>query len=169
MYGSDCLGKICEPVTDFGSELQNLIADLIITCNNAPTGVGIAASQIGVLQRVMIGVNNQIFVNPKIIELKGAERSYREGCLSIPGVYAYLHRPQKVKLEWQDENGDVHTKTFKGFEGLVIQHEYDHLEGLCFTDRLKPHELEKIEKDLNAIQSGIYPGDDFTKYPFAWD
>ena len=169
MYGSDCLEQKADPVNIFDQELREVVADMIATCNNTPTGVGLAAPQIGIMSRIFIGVDSKVFINPEIIKLKGATRSHREGCLSIPDVYGLVFRPQKVKLKWIDIDKEEHIQLFTGFESRVIQHEMDHLDGINFPEKMKPHELKKIEKELNKIQSGTFPDDEWNKYPIDWD
>jgi peptide deformylase len=96
----------------------------------------------------------QVFINPHVVELAGEKWAYNEGCLSIPKVREDVTRPMQVTLEYQDENFDIHTKTFTGITARVIQHEYDHLEGKLFIDYLPPLKRKLLKGKLADISKG---------------
>ena len=132
-----------EPVTDFGPELQELVEDMAETMYAAP-GVGLAAPQIGVAQRVFIidvapdddGPSElRVFVNPEILE-KDGECLFDEGCLSFPGAREEVERAERVKVRAQDQHGETFELEADGLLAIAIQHENDHLNGKLMIDRL---------------------------------
>jgi len=132
-----------ERVTDFGPELQTLVDDMAETMYAAP-GVGLAATQIGVAQRVFIidvatgddePSDLRVFVNAEILERNG-EVVWEEGCLSFPGVHEEIERAERVKVRAQDRHGHVFELEADGLLAVAIQHENDHLEGKLMVDRL---------------------------------
>lgn len=139
------LKQASEEVTDFGDEFQQFVADLDETRLNAPGCVGIAAPQVGRLQRlalVDVSANRKhknngfmILVNPEIIEWQGYQQG-REGCLSIPDYTGNVMRAASIVLEAQDAQGSMQRYECEGFEARAVQHEIDHLDGLLFLDRL---------------------------------
>lgn len=141
------LKKVCEPITDFDAQLRAIVRDLEDTRLDSPGCVGIASSQIGVLQRVAIvdtsghkkhgdvSQGNLVLVNPKITRASG-ERLGREGCLSLPDFTANIKRAQEIECEYFTVEGEHRTLTAREFEAVVIQHEIDHLDGILFLDRV---------------------------------
>lgn len=132
-----------ERVTDFGPELQTLVDDMAETMYAAP-GVGLAATQIGVAQRVFIidvatgddePSDLRVFVNPEIVERNG-EVVWEEGCLSFPGVHEEIERAERVKVRAQDRHGNPFELEADGLLAVAIQHENDHLEGKLMVDHL---------------------------------
>lgn len=138
-------------VTAFGPKLKKTVDEMKKTleaCKD-PIGVGLAAPQVGLPQRMFImkptprgGI--QTFINPLIIQIddtlkhnkkKSEKDESLEGCLSIPRIWGSVQRAPKLTLQWMDVEGITHTKEFSGFEGVIIQHEVDHLEGILFTHR----------------------------------
>lgn len=111
-------------------------------------GVGLAAPQVGVLDRVFVvhidGDVPRVFINPSIIETSSELSEYEEGCLSIPGMYAQVIRPAYVKVQAWNERGRPFNLTAEGFLARVIQHEYDHLEGVLFIDKLSEPKRNRI-------------------------
>ena len=142
--GNSALSKVCRPVTSFDERLATLIDDMKETLVEA-NGVGLAAPQVGVLRRlVVVDLGDEIIelVNPRILETSG-EQDGLEGCLSVPGVYHDVVRPSKVIVKAQDANGVEFTLKASGLMARVIQHEYDHLDGVLFVDRLSEEERKK--------------------------
>jgi len=153
-----------EPVGKIDKKIKKIIDDLLITVKEAsdPEGLGLSAIQIGQPVRIFvakIGRNFEVFINPEIKfyskkKLKGIlpkEKLLFEGCLSVPRIYGFVNRPFEIQISWQDEKGQKKTKRFKDKLSVCIQHEFDHLEGLLFTDRLlkekgRIYELKKDEK-----------------------
>jgi len=167
VYGSDMLNQVSEPVKEMTLGIEATIANLIETCANIDIGVGLSAPQIGLFHRLIIGVSDQVFINPIILESKGGTKGYNEGCLSIPGVYGTVHRPQKIRLSWLDENWKKHEKTFKGFEGRVIQLLIDRLDGRSFTSRMNPHNYKLVKPQLQPFEKGEFDIKAFKKYPLT--
>jgi peptide deformylase len=130
-------------------------------------GVGLAAPQVGLSIRLFVidassGADEnpelegfkKVFINPEIIETKGDEWTMNEGCLSLPEIREDVDRPDEVTIKYLDENFEEHTETYKGFAGRVIQHEYDHLEGILFVDHLSPLRKRLLKSKLIAISKG---------------
>lgn len=145
-YPDERLKRIAEPVECFDDELLEFIGSLEETMRAGPGGVGIAATQVDRLQRIVIvdcsvtrkPVPNHgrlVLINPEVTHWEGMEVG-REGCMSVPDYTGNVIRAEKVTLEAQDERGDSHSYEFEGFEARAVQHEIDHLDGLLFLDRL---------------------------------
>ncbi len=170
--GNPILKRKCEEVSPAYPNLQEIIYQMCNTLDSTNTGVGLAAPQVGVTLRMFIlggkgrhvsGDGSRVmmpritFINPEIIEFKGAKRKDAEGCLSVPGVYARVERHQKIKIKYFDENFEEQIKTFKGFQARVVQHEYDHMDGIKFYDRLTPEALKGIQPKLDELRMGKVP------------
>lgn len=135
LYGDPILRKSCSPY-EIGTDLSEITQDLWDTMYNA-RGVGLAAPQIGKEKRIFvvdIEILKQVFVNPKIIEYKGNDMIMDEGCLSIPGANTSVIRKDKIVIEYFDEEWNFFKKEFDGLKSRVIQHEYDHLNGVLHVD-----------------------------------
>lgn len=135
--GDETLKKKSKPVEVFDDRLKMLVDDMFETMHKAP-GAGLAAVQVGVLKRVFVvntGKGDMIFINPEIIETSGKNKIKYEACLSIPGKYGEVDRPNKVKIRYQDLKGEWHEKTYDGYTCLAICHEYDHLDGVLYADK----------------------------------
>lgn len=136
LIGSPVLRKKAKPIRKMTRELVHLaesMEDLM-----KPTGVGLAAPQIGLSQAFFIyniGEGLHLVANPQILERKGSE-SAEEGCLSVPGVYAPIDRATEITLSYLDHTGKRRIHKFVDFEARVIQHEFDHLQGMLFVDRI---------------------------------
>ena len=142
--GDPALRKICRPVTDFDEKLAQLLDDLGETLHHTD-GVGLAAPQVGVLRRVFImdfGDGIIEAVNPEIVSTKGMQEG-PEGCLSFPGEYGIVRRPQKAKLKAQDRHGKWFTLTGEDLVARCICHENDHLDGIVF----KQHVIRMLGPD----------------------
>ena len=176
-YGHPVLKKIAQEITkeEFDS-LGNLIEDMFETMYKT-SGVGLAAPQIGRSIRIFIAdtiqvkdelkIDNPIkkaFVNPLIIEKWGKLWSYEEGCLSFPDINAGVERPENVRIKYFDENFVEHVEVFNGFNARVIQHEYDHLDGILFVEKFKPLKRRLLGKKLEKI----IKGEILTKYPMKF-
>ena len=143
LFPDPVLRKKCDQIDHFGNSLEALIRDLIKTMKSQPHGIGIAAPQIGITQQVAVvdvsprvpGSKILILVNPQVLEVRG-EKMSREGCMSLPDYTGNIKRYDFVRLRWQDENGEFHSKEFNGIEAVCIQHEVDHLNGVIFMDRV---------------------------------
>lgn len=172
-YGDAILRKKCEEISAEYPELNTLIANMFDTMYNS-NGVGLAAPQIGRAIRLFIVDGSpysddedlskeeqeylkkfkKVFINPTILEESGKEWVFNEGCLSIPGVNEDVTRLDTVLLKYQDENFVTHTETFTGFAARVIQHEYDHIEGILFTDKISSFKKRIIQSKLTNISKG---------------
>lgn len=145
-YPDERLKRTAEPVERFDDELRAFVADLEETMRAGPGGVGIAATQVDRLQRVVIvdcsvtrkPVPNHgklVLINPEVTRWEGMEVG-REGCMSVPDYTGNVIRAERITLEAYDEHGEKHEYDFEGFEARAVQHEIDHLDGLLFLDRL---------------------------------
>ena len=131
------LRKISKPVKDFDARLHDLLDDMADTMYKAD-GAGLSAVQVGVLKRVfVIDVGNGLieFVNPILIKSSGTNKIKEEGCLSVPGKYGLVDRPETVWVKYQDRYGNEVENKFKGYAAKAFCHEYDHLDGILFIDK----------------------------------
>lgn len=164
MYGSKILTQVSFPVEKNDPELKQLIADMRATLANIPTGVGLAAPQVGVLKRVFLGEDNKVFINPIITTFGKETKMGEEGCLSIPRIYAPVRRSKKVTVTWRDQRWAEHSEEFEGtllnegtpdeketLEAIVIQHELDHLDGILFTEKTGDVYKQRMRADLQKF------------------
>ncbi len=160
-YPSAVLKMACEPVPeqDFGTVGFLGIVDLMRrTCRQA-NGLAIAAPQCGILERFFVLVPHRdypegtplVVCNPELTDQSG-ESSFREGCLSLPGVTGRVKRPARFMLKYQDELGAVKFHEATGLFATVCQHESDHLSGILFTERLDQYEHQKAQKAINKLR-----------------
>ena len=136
--GDELLRKKSKPVVDFDKNLADLIEDMVQTMHKHE-GAGLAAVQVGVLKRVFVmHADPKVIrecINPVILKQEGINKVKIEGCLSVPGKCGLVERPDKVWVEYQDRHGNKISKKFTGFEAKCFCHEYDHLDGILYTDR----------------------------------
>ena len=153
--GDEVLREKCTPVKEFDSAFKMLTSAMLDELLEAD-GVGLAAPQVGIPQRFFVvdirDGKKYVFANPEIIDTSIEEGPYEACCLSIPGVYHEVIRPLKVKVQARDENGKLFNLSADGLLARVIQHEYDHLEGKLFVDRLDKEEKEKVLKAYEKRQ-----------------
>lgn len=152
--GDAVLNKRCRPVTEFDEKLRILLDDMRETLDKAD-GVGLAAPQVGILRRVVLVLETNVpegedgyiieLINPEIVERSGAQAG-PEGCLSLPGVYGWVERPEHVKIRAQDRNGEWFEAEGEGLTARAFCHELDHLEGVLF-DALADHIMSEEELD----------------------
>ena len=143
-------------------DLQNLMDDMLLTMYSAP-GIGLAAIQVGIPKRVIVidlsnekeKKNPMFFVNPKIISKSESWITYEEGCLSVPGQFAEIDRPDKCHIEFLDYNGKKQEIRIEGLLATCIQHEIDHLEGILFIDYLTKLKKSMIVKKLSNQKKKI--------------
>ena len=165
-YGQPVLKKKGIEITPDYPELEVLLANMWETMYNA-NGVGLAAPQIGLAIRLFLVDSIQImeegkkdegikqaFINAEIIELGGDPWAYEEGCLSIPDIRADVYRPAQVKMRFQNEKFEEQEQVFTGINARVILHEYDHIDGILFTEHLKPLKKRLIKRRLENIRKG---------------
>ncbi len=160
--------------------LDTLIADMYETMANAH-GVGLAAPQVGKSLRLFVidsspmvdGADEdekanprfrqpavrRTFINPEMISETGAEWGFDEGCLSIPGIHEQVQRPERIRLRYEDDARQTHEEEFDGIAARIIQHEYDHLEGVLFTDHLNALKKRLLKNRLVRISKGEVDAD----------
>ncbi|NMA22037.1 MAG: peptide deformylase [Spirochaetales bacterium] len=147
--GEEILREKCKPVKVFDDALRLLIDAMFDTMEEA-NGVGLAAPQVGVDSRLFVlnipDWGKGVFVNPQIIETSTELTCAEEGCLSIPGLWHDVERPESITVQAQDEKGKAFTLKADGLLARAIQHENDHLNGVLFIDRLEAEEKEKMER-----------------------
>lgn len=186
-YGDPVLKKKAEDIDETFPELGKLISNMYDTMYEAQ-GVGLAAPQIGQSIRLFVvdgssfvesddeeeeedpravGMENfkQVFINPVIEKEEGEEWGFSEGCLSIPKIREEVFRKEKVTVSWLDEHFKPHRDTFTGYSARIIQHEYDHLEGILFTDHLSVLKRKLLTKKLSNISKGDISVDYRMKFP----
>ena len=154
------LKKVCTPVPDLSDQLRALADDMLETMYDAP-GIGLAAPQIGVLDRliVMDCVKDEneaprplVMFNPEIVAASDEMNVYEEGCLSIPEQYAEVKRPRVVDVRWIDRDGNEQSETFDGLWATCVQHEIDHLNGKLFIDYLGPMKRQMITRKMQKLK-----------------
>jgi peptide deformylase len=164
VFGDPILRKKAEPITEYFKDLKGFIQNMYETmyCSD---GVGLAAPQVGQSIRIFVidtitedenepsGIK-RAFINPEILEKYGDEWSLNEGCLSLPEIREDVFRPESVRIKFQDTNFIEYEEVFNGFTARVIQHEYDHLEGIMFVDYLNPLKKRILKSKLSAISKG---------------
>ena len=164
-FGNSILRSKCSPV-DKNHPIEEILKNMYETMYNAQ-GVGLAAPQIGLDLSIFIidttpfcdDENNLIplnkeFINPEIIDYSGKDESFNEGCLSIPGLREDIIRKDQIKIKYYDKNFNEYTKIYEGINSRVIQHEYDHLMGVLFTDRVSTLKKKLLKSKLNKIKNG---------------
>jgi len=148
--GDPVLANRAELVTVFDAGLRRLVADMFETMYDAP-GVGLAAPQIGVGKQIFVYDDDEghkgVFVNPELVETDG-EWHYEEGCLSVPGFFFDLARPHRVRMRGFDEHGRAIEVEGVDLLGRVLQHEYDHLQGMLLIERLPREQQAAVRKEL---------------------
>lgn len=185
-YGDPVLRKVGKEITKDYPQLTKLIADMKETMYNA-SGVGLAAPQIGKAIRLFVidaspfaededlsaeeqavlKDFNRVFINPKIVKEEGEEWVFNEGCLSIPNVREDVWRQETITIEYEDENFKKHNEVLNGLAARVFQHEYDHIEGVLFTDKLSSLKKRLIKKKLDNISKGKINIDYRMRFPNA--
>ncbi|WP_373050739.1 peptide deformylase, partial [Thalassovita aquimarina] len=154
------LKKVCDPVADLSDDLRTLADDMLETMYEAP-GIGLAAPQIGVLDRLIVldcakekdeTPRPLIMFNPQVIEASDELSTYEEGCLSIPEQYAEVERPAEVTVQWIDRNGNEQRETFADLWATCVQHEIDHLNGKLFIDYLKSLKRQMITRKMQKLK-----------------
>ena len=141
------------PVEDIDDSTRQLVADMLETMYDAK-GIGLAATQVNVhFQVIVIDVSEdmdqpQVFINPRIEVLEGGEREYDEGCLSIPGFYETVVRPERIRVHALNERGEAFSLEPDGLLAVCIQHEMDHLNGKLFVDYISPLKRQRIRQKL---------------------
>jgi peptide deformylase len=185
-YGDPILKRLSEEIEETHQDLPVLIDNMFETMYNAK-GVGLAAPQIGKNIRLFvvdgspfaddedekeldpraIGIENfkKVFINPIIEKESGEKWGFNEGCLSIPKIREDVYRHETIEISYFDENWNFHEDSFSGYAARIIQHEYDHLEGVLFTDHLSVLKRKLLQKRLQNISKGAVDTDYKMKFP----
>lgn len=183
-YGDPVLKKRATEISKDHPNLEQIIANMYETMYGA-YGVGLAAPQVGLSIRLFLvdtapfsedesytpeeqaelKAFKRTFINAKILEESGEEWSFNEGCLSIPNVREDVWRCPKVKIEYQDEDFTTHVEEFEGLIARVIQHEYDHIEGILFTDKVSSLKKRLLKGKLTNISKGKTSVDYRMRFP----
>ncbi len=167
IYGQPVLRKVAEKINPDYPELKELIDNMFETMYKAD-GIGLAAPQVGLSIRLLVIDASaaayednpdlqdfkKAFINPEILELSGDEWAYNEGCLSLPDIREDVMRPAIVKVRYYDENFQMHEDVYDGLKARIFQHEYDHIEGKLFIDRINPIRRRMISGKLRAMTKG---------------
>ena len=166
VYGDPVLRKVAEPIGPEYPNLSEVIANLWETMYHAD-GVGLAAPQVGLSIRIFVidasaGADEEpelkdfkkTFINPVLLEKNGVPWVMEEGCLSLPEIRENVLRPESVRIKYVDENFNEHDEVYHGFVARVIQHEYDHLEGVLFVDYLSSLRRKLLKSKLIGISKG---------------
>lgn len=166
LYGHPVLRKVSEPIDAEYPDLKVLIEDMY-ACMYASEGVGLAAPQIGrnikliVIDASPLGEDfpecadrKLTLINPELEVLEGDKVTRGEGCLSLPGISENVSRVEHIRLRWLDENFEAHDEEISGFLARIVQHEYDHLDGKLYIDRISPIRKQLIKSKLNNIING---------------
>ncbi|NQY02984.1 MAG: peptide deformylase [Halieaceae bacterium] len=147
------LRTVAKPVEVVDNAMRALIDDMFDTMYDAP-GIGLAASQIDVHQRLLvIDVSEDrseplVFINPQVEVLDPELGEYDEGCLSVPGFYETVNRPRRIRVNALDRNGEPFTRELEGLLAICLQHEIDHLDGKLFVDYISPLKRQRIRRKL---------------------
>ena len=185
-YGDPVLKKKAKPIDKDYPKLEELISNMWDTMYNA-YGVGLAAPQVGVPIRLFVIDAapfaedddltaeekeylidfKRVFINARVIEETGDEWAFSEGCLSIPDVREDIFRKPEVTIEYQDQNFETKKETFTGLAARVVQHEYDHTEGILFTEKISSLKKRLINGRLKKISSGKIKVDYKMRFPSA--
>ena len=183
-YGDSVLKKKAVAISKDYPKLDELVANMYETMYNA-NGVGLAAPQIGLAIRLFLvdtapfaeddsfteeeqeqlKIFKKTFINPIILDEDGDEWAFNEGCLSIPDVREDVFRQPRVKIQYQDEDFNTYTEEYDGLIARVIQHEYDHIEGVLFTDKLSSFKKRLLKGKLQNISKGKIRADYKMRFP----
>lgn len=168
VYGMSVLRKIARDIPEDVEELEQLIGDMFETMRSSD-GIGLAAPQIGKSLRLIVvdaspiskdkgepGLKEfrKVLINPYILDEYGEKWSAEEGCLSIPNIREEVIRPTNIRIEYYDEQWNLHEEEYEGIRARIIQHEYDHLDGKLLVDRISPLRRKLLTARLNAISRG---------------
>ena len=169
LYGDPVLKKKAQEIEKGSIDVVKLAEDMFETMH-AASGIGLAAPQIGKSIRMFVVDGSpmeeeelqdfkKIFINPTIIEEYGEEWIFEEGCLSIPNIREDVSRNESLRIKYLDENWVAHEEEFDGLKARIIQHEYDHIEGILFTDYLAPLKKRMLKSKLTNISRGKVKAD----------
>ena len=184
-YGDSVLRKVAVDIEKGSIDVKKLSEDMFETMYNA-SGVGLAAPQIGLALRMFVVDGRpfnegedlderdkdpslvdfkKVFINAEILEEDGDEWAFEEGCLSIPNIREDVYRPEFVKIKYVDVDFNEHIEEYEGLAARIIQHEYDHIDGILFTDHLSPVKKRMLKNKLANISKGNIKVDYKMKFP----
>lgn len=176
-YGDPILRRKAAEINSDYPNLEQLIADMFETMYNAH-GVGLAAPQVGLSIRLFVidatpfaeddeklKDFKKVFINAQILSEEGEKWDFNEGCLSIPDIREDIGRNPVITISYCDESWKQHTETYTGLAARIIQHEYDHIEGKLFTDKLSPLRKAMLKNRLDSISKGMVKVDYKMKFP----
>ena len=179
VYGMSVLRRVAPEIPEDFEGLDQLLEDMFETMR-ASDGIGLAAPQVGKSLRLFVVDTSpisedkgepelkdfkRVFINPYIFKEWGDLWSFEEGCLSLPNIREEVSRPSKVRIEYYDEKWNLIEEEFDGIRARVVQHEYDHLDGKLFVDRINPIRRKLLSARLNAISRGRVDNDYKIIYP----
>ncbi len=160
LYGNPTLRKKSTEVSEIDDGLKGIL-DEMVTLMRKANGVGLAANQVDIDKRFFvleIEGNVKKVINPEILESSKETSEYEEGCLSIPGIYKKVIRPEKIKVRYLDEKGEEKQEELEGMWARAFQHEYDHLDGILFVERLSNLNKRLIFKKLEVLKKDYSKG-----------
>ena len=155
-YPAAVLRKVADPVEAFDGALKDTVTAMF-ACMRASKGVGLAAPQVGLKLRILVlnptgsPEDDLVLVNPTIVDRTGEKTTMEEGCLSFPGIYAAIVRPERCTVEAQDLEGKPFRADYDGFVSRIVQHEYDHLEGVLLVDRMSSADKLRHKSALEEL------------------
>jgi peptide deformylase len=156
LYPAPVLRRVAEPVTAFDAGLEDLVRGMFEVMQRSK-GVGLAAPQVGLQKRILIlnptgePADDLALVNVQVLERFGPESTFEEGCLSFPEIFAEVVRPESCRVRAFTPKGEPLEREFSGFQSRIIQHEYDHLEGVLLVDRMSPADKLRHRAALEAL------------------
>jgi peptide deformylase len=169
IFGQPVLRKVAEDIPTDYPDLEQFLTDMWDTLAESE-GIGLAAPQVGKSIRVVVIDLNvlsedmpeykgfrHVYINPHILEYNDSETdSLEEGCLSLPAIHEKVTRPKRIRVQWLDEKFEQHEEWVEGYLARVMQHEFDHLEGKVFVDRVSPLRKQLIKSKLKALTQGRF-------------
>ena len=168
VYGHPVLRKVAQDIDRNYPDLDRFIEDMFETMYKSD-GLGLAAPQVGKSIRLFVIDGEplaedhpemkdfkQAFINPQVVERKGAKVPMNEGCLSLPGLHEEVDRESEIRIQYYDQQWNYHDEIYTGYKARVVLHEYDHLDGILFPDRLSPLRRRLIKGKLNDISKGKF-------------
>ncbi|MEO9966054.1 MAG: peptide deformylase [Reichenbachiella sp.] len=175
VYGDPVLKREADEIEEGSIDVIQLRDDMFETMYEA-SGIGLAAPQIGKSIRMFVvdgspleeeGMEDfkKVFINPEIVWEEGEKWNFEEGCLSIPGIREEISRHRRIRVNYLDENFKEHEEEFDGMKARIFQHEYDHIDGILFTDYLSPFKKRVLKGKLNNITKGKCDADYKIKIP----
>lgn len=162
-YPDPRLHKVAKPVAVVDERIRTLVADMAQTMYDAP-GIGLAATQVDVHEQIIvIDISEahdelRVFINPEIIWASDGRKTWEEGCLSVPGVYDEVERPERVRVRALNERGESFELEVEGLLAVCIQHEIDHLKGRVFVDYLSPLKQNRIKSKMKKAERAAVAG-----------